>query len=217
MSRATQTGNPGNSLLGPLSLTPLLGATDSLIRALSLLALLLIVGGLHTALYRLLRPLLGSSMHLLASALLAALLVSCAELLMQAYALALYQGVGIYLALIAIHCVVREASENPDDNSLQLVALFSGLTLSLGVLRELFGNGTLFSHAQWLFGATATHWELHLFNQGWHLALLAPGGFMVLGLLLAARNAWILRTVPNQLPSGDHPPSSSASKETLHP
>jgi electron transport complex protein RnfE len=134
---------------------------------------------------------------------------------LQAQALALYQGLGVYVALIGIHCVVNESSYNttPHYNTApsyttpsypKLIALFSLLMLALGVLREVLGNGTLLSHAQWLFGAGAAHWEIHLLPSGLHLALLTPGGFILLGLLLAARNAWRHR-------------SHSASKETLHP
>lgn len=192
-----------HGLLGPLSLTPLLGATDSLIRAVGLLLLLWLIGGLHLTLTRLVRPWLGTGTRLLASALLAALLVSGAELLLQAQALALYQGLGVYLALIGIHCVVNESSYTTSSYP-KLMALFSLLMLALGVLREVLGNGTLLSHAQWLFGAGAAHWEIHLLPSGLHLALLTPGGFILLGLLLAARSAW-------------HHRSHSASKETLHP
>ncbi|WP_397451695.1 Rnf-Nqr domain containing protein [Pseudomonas sp. NA-150] len=217
MSQIKRPDIPSGALLSPLSLTPLLGATDSLIRALSLLVLLWSVGVLHHALCRLLRPLFSTAMHRIASTLLAALLVSGVELILQAYALALYQGLGIYLALIAIHCVVREETANSHDNGPHALFLFSGLMLALGVLREILGSGTLFSHAQWLFGATATHWEIHLLNQGWHLALSVPGGFILLGLLLVARSAWTLRAESKPLPIADNPASSSATKETLHP
>jgi electron transport complex protein RnfE len=198
-----------HGLLSPLSLTPLLGATDSLIRAVGLLLLLWLIGGLHLTLTRLVRPWLAAGTHLLASALLAALLVSAAELLLQAQTLALYQGLGVYVALIGIHCVVNESSYTTTpsyttSNCPKLMTLFSLLMLALSLLREVLGNGTLLSHAQWLFGAGAAHWEIHLLPSGLHLALLTPGGFILLGLLLAARNAW------------RHRPHS-ASKETLHP
>ncbi|MDB6144411.1 MAG: hypothetical protein JWP80_3455 [Pseudomonas sp.] len=193
-----------SGLLGPLSLTPLLGATDSLVRAFSLLVLLWVIGGLHLALIRPLRPRLSADTRLLASALLAALLVSCVELLLQAYALALYQGLGVYLALIAIHCVLNECSHDSVQAYPKLIALFSLLMLALGLLRELLGNGTLFSHAQWLFGPSAVHWQINLFASGLHVALLTPGALILLGLLLAARNVSRHR-------------SRSASEETLRP
>lgn len=206
-----------NSLLGPLSLTPLLGATDSLIRAFSLLVLLWVIGGLHLALIQPLRPRLSAGARLLASSLLAALLVSCVELVLQAQALALYQGLGIYLTLIGIHCVLNESGHETVHAYPKLIALFSLLMLTLGLLRELLGNGTLLTHAQWLFGASAAHWEIIVFPGGVHLALLTPGGFILLGLLLGARNAWAHRSDPSRLTDASHPPRPSASKETLHP
>jgi electron transport complex protein RnfE len=210
-----------NALSGPLSLTPLLGATDSLVRAAGLLSVLWIVGGLHNVLIRWMRPLLNPGSHLLASALVAAALVSCAELVLQAQALTLYRGLGIYLTLIGTHCVLSECTGDVSDgrprNYPTLIALFSVLMLILGLLRELLGNGTLFSHTQWLFGARAAHWEVSVFSGGLHLALLAPGGFILLGLILAARNAWVGRSGPIRTPDAKNVDRLSVSKETLQP
>lgn len=221
MSERAQQNNDFSPLLGPLSLTPLLGVTDSLVRVMGLLLVLWIVFGLHVALIRWMRPLLNPGSRLLASTLVAAALVSCAELMLQAQALALYQGLGIYVALIGIHCVLNERAVDGVDDQIQafptLITLFSVLMLILGLLRELLGNGTLFSHAQWLFGASATHWEINVLTGGLHLALLTPGGFILLGLLLAARNAWASRSSPNRMPDAKNIDRLSASKEMLHP
>ncbi|MEB0146362.1 Rnf-Nqr domain containing protein [Pseudomonas sp. CCC2.2] len=221
MSERAQHNNDFSPLLGPLSLTPLLGITDSLVRAMGLLLVLWIVGGLHNVLVRWMRPLLNPGSHLLASTLVAAALVSCAELVLQAQALALYQGLGIYLALIGTHCVLSEyTGEATDDrprNYPKPIVLFSVLMLSLGLLRELLGNGTLLSHAQWLFGASAAYWEVSIFSGGLHLALLTPGGFILLGLLLAARNVWASSSSPIRTPDAKNIDRLSASKETLQP
>lgn len=221
MNERVQQNHGFNALSGPLSLTPLLGVTDSLVRAVGLLSVLWIVGGLHHVLIRWMRPLLTPGSHLLASALVAAALVSCAELVLQAQALALYQGLGIYLALIGIHCVLSECTGDMADDRIRnyptLIVLFGVSMLILGLLRELLGNGTLFSHAQWLFGASAAHWEVSVFSGGLHLALLTPGGFILLGLLLAARNVWASRSGPIRTPDAENIDRLSASKETLQP
>ena len=63
---------------------------------------------------------------------------------------------------------------------------------SLGLLRELIGYGTLGNHLPWLAGATHADWQGWLLTAdgGLRLATLAPGGFILLGLLIAAWQAW---------------------------
>lgn len=189
-------------LVGPLSLVPLLGGTDSLVRALGLLMALWLVSTAHMALMRAIRSLLSPALRTLASAVLAAALVSCVELAMQAYALALYQGLGIYLPLISIHCVLRNcpgtAANESNGGEFYVMTLFSTLALTLALLRELLGSGTLFSHAQWLLGSGAANGEIIVFSGGLHLALLTPGAFILLGMLLAAKNFWTERSSRRQ-------------------
>ena len=60
----------------------------------------------------------------------------------------------------------------------------------LGSIRELIGQGTLLADAELLFGPVASNWQLTLSEHysGLLVALLPPGAFIVLGILLAARN-----------------------------
>ncbi|MDY7561611.1 Rnf-Nqr domain containing protein [Pseudomonas sp. 10B1] len=208
-----------NALLGPLSLTPILGVTDSLTRAVGLLTVLWVVAGAHAVLMQPIRRLLTPAAELLASALLAALLVSCIELAIQARALALYQGLGIYLPLVSIYCVLSNHSHKAMDlrRSCTLVARFCALMLTLALLRELLGNGTLFSQAQWLFGNRAAHWEIRVAPGGAHLALLTPGGFILLGLLLAANNYRTDRRAGRRPTHNENTHQHSTVKEMLHP
>lgn len=62
----------------------------------------------------------------------------------------------------------------------------------LGLLRELIGNGTLGNHLSWLAGTTQTDWPgwILFAGSGLHVATLAPGGLILLGLLIAAWQAW---------------------------
>ena len=135
-----------------------------------------------------------------ASLLLAATLTSCANILAQRWALQWQQSLGIYAGLIALQCVVLEYNgffRQALVQRLQFFGLSSGLLLALAALRELFGQG-------YIGRGLAEHWQgLILFNQGMHLLTLVPGAFIVLGLLLAARQAWTR--------------STALSKETHHP
>ena len=58
---------------------------------------------------------------------------------------------------------------------------------SVGAVREILGSGTLFSGASILLGPHFSFLEMHLLPgyRGFLLMLLPPGGFVVMGLLLA--------------------------------
>jgi electron transport complex protein RnfE len=67
-----------------------------------------------------------------------------------------------------------------------------GFTLALVILgasRELLGSGTLFANAALLLGSWARFLELVLIPdyKGFLLIILPPGGFIVLGCLLAGK------------------------------
>jgi len=67
---------------------------------------------------------------------------------------------------------------------------FALVLLVLGGLRELFGTGVLFANMQLLFGPIAADWQITVFSdyKGFLLAILPPGAFIVLGLLIALKN-----------------------------
>jgi electron transport complex protein RnfE len=60
----------------------------------------------------------------------------------------------------------------------------------LGAIREIAGQGTLLSGIDLVFGEAAKSWVLHVLPgyQGFLLAILPPGAFIALGLLIAAFN-----------------------------
>lgn len=152
-----------------LLLVPLIGASHSLNNALGLwLAWTLISIG-HGLAMGLLRPRLTIHQRHLASLILAAALTACASLVAQAWAPESYRPSSLYMGWIALSCVVLEHDrvfvESRWPGHAQLAGLFGLSMVGLGALRELIGHGT-------------------------PLAQLTPGGFLLLGLLLAARQAW---------------------------
>jgi electron transport complex protein RnfE len=67
-----------------------------------------------------------------------------------------------------------------------------GFTLALmllGSVREIIGSGTLFQGASLMLGNSLGFLELTLIpdDRGFLLAILPPGGFVVLGLILAGK------------------------------
>ncbi|MFS2200129.1 Rnf-Nqr domain containing protein [Pseudomonas sp. Pseusp3] len=184
-----------STLRNALMLTPLIGATHSLMAALGMCLMFMAVTRLFSLAMGALRPRLVPATRLLASVLLAATLTSCAELMAQAWSLQWQQHLGFYGALIALQCVVLEHAgffQNGWHQRLRLDGLFVALMIGLALLRELIGNGTLGSHLSWLSGATQNDWQgwVLLADGGLRLATSVPGGFILLGLLIAAWQAW---------------------------
>ena len=127
-----------------------------------------------------------------------AAVVSSVEMLINAYAYGLYQSLGIFIPLIVTNCLVigraeAYAAQNPVAlSALDGFAMGMGATCTmfvLGSLRELLGNGTLFDGADLLLGnwAKALRIEVIHVDTPFLLAMLPPGAFIGLALLLAAK------------------------------
>jgi electron transport complex protein RnfE len=162
-----------STLQNSLMLAPLIGATTSWAAALGLWLMFIVIISAYGVGMWALRSRLVPSARLLASVLLAATLTSCAQLAAQVLSLQWHQPVALYAGLIALQCVVLEYNgffQSPRFDRLRLCAVFGALMLGLGLLRQLLGNG------------------------GLHLATLVPRGFILLGVLIAARQAWARST-----------------------
>ncbi|MWJ26693.1 RnfABCDGE type electron transport complex subunit E [Halomonas sp. ZH2S] len=186
------------ALVQLLGLCPLLAVTNSVVNALGLgLATLLVLVGASTAV-SLIRHQVPASVRLPAFVMIIAAFVTCAELLMAAYTYALYQILGIFIPLIVTNCAILGradafASRNPvlpaATDGLMMGLGFAAVLLVLGALREVLGQGTLFSGMPLLFGPMATGWELILIADYQFLFfVLPPGAFFVTGLLIAGKN-----------------------------
>lgn len=170
-----------------LSLAPLLGASERVVNALglSLVALpLLTVVGAVAWLLRQHAPVVRT----LAALLTASALLALADLFLQAWAFELRMALGIYLPLLVVSALAwAEQAPAHWHSGLRHGVLFGAIALLLGALRESLGSGTLLKHADWLFGATAGNWAVQIPGfTGLPLLALVPGGFILLGLLLAA-------------------------------
>jgi electron transport complex protein RnfE len=87
------------------------------------------------------------------------------------------------------------ASKNPIKKSafdgLMMGLGFTFILLLLGVIREILGQGTLFDGANLLLGdwATVLRVEVIHLDSKFLLAILPPGAFIAMGILIAAKNA----------------------------
>ena len=189
--------NPG--LVTLLGLCPLLALGNTTINALGLGLATLVTLLVTNVAVSLSRHLVPDPIRLPMHVLVIASTVTVVELSMQAWLPSLHATLGIFLPLIVTNCLILgraqafASRQPPVLAAIDALATGGGFLLvlvTLGTLRELIGQGTLLSEASLLFGERASGWTGHLFaaEHGLLLALLPPGAFIALGLLLAARN-----------------------------
>ncbi len=187
------------ALVQLLGLCPLLAVTGTVVNAIGLgLATMLVLTGSNIAV-SMIRNFVPESVRLPAFVMIIASFVTCAELLMQAYTYELYEILGIFIPLIVTNCSILGradafASKNPIlPSALDGFMMGLGFTLVLmllGGIRELIGQGTLFSGMDLLFGETAKSWQLNVFENypNFLFAVLPPGAFVGMGFIIALKN-----------------------------
>ncbi|HAO89855.1 MAG TPA: electron transport complex subunit RsxE, partial [Gammaproteobacteria bacterium] len=137
--------------------------------------------------------------------LLIASFVTVVELTMQSYFYDLYLILGIFVPLIVTNCAILGraeafASKNTWGKSaldgLMMGIGFSVVLIILGAMRELIGSGTLFEQSSLLLGSLGDTLSITVFEdyQGTLLAILPPGAFIGLGLIVAVKNLIDLKT-----------------------
>jgi len=126
-------------------------------------------------------------------------IVTIIDLGMNAITPELHSVLGIFIPLIVTNClIIGRAEAYASKNNIPSAAFdgfmmglgFTLVLVALGAIREIFGSGTLFSGASIMFGSIADNWTLTLFDDysGFLLAILPPGAFLVMGLLIAFKN-----------------------------
>ena len=191
------TNNP--ALVQVLGICPLLAVTNSFINGLGLgIATMLVLIGSNVSI-SLVRQHIPREIRIPIFVMMIASFVTNIQLLMNAFTYELYLILGIFIPLIVTNCVIigraeAFASRNdvmPSfvDGFMQGLGFLFVLTL-LGGAREILGQGTLFSGAHLLLGDWAKDSTLILFNSDseFLFAILPPGAFVGLGLMIAAKN-----------------------------
>ena len=136
--------------------------------------------------------------------------VSIVQMLVKAFAPALDESLGIYLPLIVVNCIILGRAEMyaskhaPALSALDGLAMGVGFTtalLCMGTIREILGAGSL-------FGAKLPI----LSSQPILFFSLAPGGFFVFGMLIAAANKLSKKNnLPVRNGCGDCPAAATCS------
>jgi electron transport complex protein RnfE len=182
-----------------LGLCSLLAVSTTAVNAISLGIATVLVMALSNLIVAALRSFIPYEVRIPIFILIIAALVTVVDMAMNAWLHDLYLVLGIFIPLIVVNCIVLArveafAAKNPVG-----LSAFDGVMMGigfvwviglLGAIREFIGQGTLFSGIEMIIpGATA--WQILPEDYpGFLLAILPPGAFFVLGLMVAGRN-WL--------------------------
>ncbi len=187
------------ALVQLLGLCPLLAVTGSVVNAIGLgLATILVLVGSNIAV-SLIRNHVSDAVRLPAFVMIIASFVTVTELVMQALTYELYQILGIFIPLIVTNCAILGRADAFASKNGVIPSAVDGLTMGLGftvvlillgVIREIIGQGTLFTNMDLIFGYMAANWQIVIFNDypDFLFAILPPGAFVAMGLIIAVKN-----------------------------
>jgi electron transport complex protein RnfE len=189
-----------NSILAQLlGLCPLLAVSTNFVNATSLGLATILVMMLANFAISALRALIPYEIRIPVFVLIIAALVTVVDLAFNAFLHDLYLVLGIFIPLIVTNCIVLARVEAFAAKNGLRAATFDGLMMGigfvwvialLGAVRELVGQGTLFSGIEMIFPTLSGIQVLPESYPGFLIAMLPPGAFFVLGLLVAGRN-WL--------------------------
>jgi len=189
--------NPG--LVQLLGLCPLLAVTASTINGLGLglatLATLITTNVIVSLIRHLIRP----EVRIPVFVMVIAATVTAIDLLLNAFFHDLHMILGIFIPLIVTNCVIIGRAEAFASKHTVSRAFADGFSMGLGftvvlvilgTIREALGRGTILAQAELMFGDSARALKITLSDDyaGFLLAILPPGAFLAMGLLIAFKN-----------------------------
>jgi electron transport complex protein RnfE len=191
--------NPG--VIQLLGLCPTLAVTTTVVNGLSLGLATVIVMIVANASISPIRRFIPDEIRVPIFILVIAASVTVIDLAIHAYAEPLYKALGIFIPLIVTNCIVLARVESFASKNPILPSLYDGLFMGIGLcfvlvllggMREFLGKGTLFSGLDLILGQSYKDMGVEFFSnyEGFLLAVLPPGAFLGLALLIALTN-WI--------------------------
>ncbi len=179
--------NPTFVLL--LGMCPTLGTTSSAINGMSMGLATMGVLVCSNVVISLLRSVIPDQVRIPAFIVVIASFVTALQMIMQAYMPELYATLGIFIPLIVVNCILLGRAESFAskngivDSFCDGIGVGLGFTVSLtllGAIREFLGTGKIFDFV--IYGE----------EYGSLIFVLAPGAFIVLGLLIALVNKFVI-------------------------
>lgn len=135
-----------------------------------------------------------------------ATLVTLVDMVMNAWVHELHKVLGLFIPLIVTNCAILGRAEIFASKQPVQASTYDGLMMGLGftfalvvigVVREVLGAGTLFAGAAILLGDGFKAIEMNIPHfDGMLLFALPPGGFVVLGFLLAGKRVLDKKIAP---------------------
>jgi electron transport complex protein RnfE len=205
-----------------LGLCPLLAVSSTVVNGIGLGLATAMVMAFSNGTVSLIRNLVPHEIRIPVFILIIAVLVTIIQLVMNAYMQPLYLVLGIFVPLIVVNCNVLGRAESFASKNPLLPSVVDGfmvgfgLTLTLAVLgglREVFGKGTLLSGIDLALGESAKSLVITVFPDyhGFLLAILPPGAFIGLGVMIALKNYLDSRAgARKQAASASQPVSATA-------
>lgn len=188
-------GNTG--LVQLLGLCPLLAVSNNAVNALGLGLASLLALTLTNTVVASLRRLSRRDVRIPAFVTIIAAVVSAIELSLRAWLPELYLVLGLFVPLIVTNCAIMGRAEafasrhDPARAALDGFAFglgFLWVLLLIGMVRELVGTGSVFAGSGTLLGMPWLQVTVLRDYHGFLPAILPPGAFIVLALLIALRN-----------------------------
>lgn len=169
-----------------LGLCPTLGVTGSAINGFSMGVAVIAVLACSNGLVSLFKKFIPSQVRIPAYIIIIASLVTMVDMVMNAYTPDLYKVLGLFIPLIVVNCIVLGRAESFAAKNGVIESILDGIgsgigfTLALtflGAVREILGNGSVFG-----ISLVPANFAPAL------IFVLAPGGFITIGLILAGIN-----------------------------
>ncbi len=185
------------ALIQLLGMCPLLAMSNTVVNGVGLGLATVFVMALSNLAVASLRSLIPYEVRIPVFILIIAALVTIVDMAMNAWLHELYLVLGIFIPLIVTNCLVLARVEAYAAKNAVLAstvdgaAMGFGLTWVLGVLgaiREFIGTGAILSGIDMVIPSAHPIQILSGDYPGFLVAILPPGAFFVLGLLIAARN-----------------------------
>lgn len=182
-----------------LGMCPLLAISTSVVNAVSLGLATALVMGMSNAAVSGVRNVVPNEIRIPVFILIIAVLVTVVQMAMNAFAHPLFLVLGIFIPLIVTNCIVLARIEAFASKNRVLPSMLDGIMMGLGLtlvltvlggIREIIGTGTLLSGIDLALGESAKQLVVHVIPDyhGFLLAILPPGAFIGLGLLIAGKN-----------------------------